>query len=100
MTDSRDVALPFLSAAAGLRLASALTDIPRTGAFRDRINHGRLDLTLNNRRLSRREHPEKDGCHHVLRPEIRRQMRATDPRRWDYPDDVSVAADVLRATGN
>lgn len=89
---SRDAALPFLSAAAGLLLASAITDIPRTAAFHDRINHWQLDLTLNTRLLSRREHPAKDGCQHIQQPEVRRLARAPDSRRWDYLDNVSAGS--------
>lgn len=93
---SPDAALPFLSAAAGLLLAAAMIDIPRSAAFQAHTNHWQLDLTLCTPLLRRREHPAKDSCQHVQSYDIRQHARATDPRRWDYVDAPRRVAPAVR----
>lgn len=85
--DSPDAALPFLSAAASLLLAAAVTDLPDAAALRGRFNHWQLDLTLTEPLIHPRQHPARDGCRHQLAASIRHLVQRESPRRWDHLDE-------------
>jgi hypothetical protein len=83
---SRDAALPFLSAGAGLLLAAALTDLSESVALGDQFNHWQLDLTLRCHPVTAFRHRPRDGCLHVQPRHIRAAIQASGPRRWDGLD--------------
>jgi hypothetical protein len=84
---SSDAALPFLSAAAGLMLAAAIAELPRSAALAGDRNHWQLDLTLTGESLRNPlRHPPREGCRHVLPHRARLRGQQEDPRRWDMLD--------------
>jgi hypothetical protein len=84
---SPDAALPFLSAAAGLMLAAALAELPGGPAMTGRMNHWQLDLTLSAPLLSPHQHEQRQACREQPAPHLRRLIRESSPRRWDYLDE-------------
>ncbi|BFV58379.1 hypothetical protein KCMC57_up34830 [Kitasatospora sp. CMC57] len=83
---SPDAALPFLSAAAGLLLASALLELrEESRLITGRQNHWRLHLELGHRLWQSAIHPN-DGCPHTLPPEARQILHTPTPGRWSTID--------------
>lgn len=89
-SDSPDAALPFLSAAAGLLLAAALTDLPRGVVCMDTCNHWQFDMTFADPLLRSQRWQPSDECTHQQPRSIRRAVQAASPRRWDRLDTDSA----------
>jgi hypothetical protein len=85
---SPDAALPFLSAAAGLMLAGALTTLPDGPAMTGRFNHWQLDLTLSTPLVRRHQHQRRQACREQPSAPLRRLISESEPRRWDHLDHV------------
>lgn len=85
-SDSPDAALPFLSGAAGLLLAAALTDIPNLAVLHGTTNHWQLDLTLADPLLSHHYHPARTGCQHIQASAVRHTVQKERPCKWDHLD--------------
>jgi hypothetical protein len=84
--DSPDAALPFLSGAAGLLLAAALSDLSNSAVLRGPTNHWQLDLTLPHPLLRPHQHPTRVGCHHIQPAAVRHAVQTANPGRWDHLD--------------
>jgi hypothetical protein len=83
---SGDAALPFLSAASGLLLVTALLDLADDQHLMSgRFNHWPLNLSLVGLPWSRHQHPGV-RCPHQLPPSVRTSLHSGDPRRWDWLD--------------
>lgn len=85
VTDAGDAALPFLSAAAGLMLLIAISQLyPDEALLRGRHNHWRLcfEPTV---ALRASVHP-RGGCPHTLPAPVRTAVQDADPRRHDLLD--------------
>jgi hypothetical protein len=81
---SGDAALPFLSAMAGLLLATALLDLSHERAvLSGRVNHWRVALDLPTGPVFQTGIHRLSGCPHVLSPEVRSALHARQTRRWD-----------------
>lgn len=80
---SRDAALPFLSAGAGLLLTVALLDLAADATLlQERVNHWRLHLELGARLWQQLQH-RGDGCPHALSYDVAQSLHRQAPRRWD-----------------
>lgn len=81
---SGDAALPFLSAMAGLLLATALLDLSHERAvLSGRVNHWRVALDLPPGPVIQIGIHRLAGCPHVLGPEVRSALHVRQTRRWD-----------------
>ena len=84
-----DAALPFLSAAAGLMLLIAITQLhPNEALVRDRHNHWRLCFEPAVA-LRASVHP-RGGCPHTLPAAARTAIHRADPGRHDFLDSVKA----------
>jgi hypothetical protein len=84
-TTSRDAALPFLSAMAGLMLTAALTELHvGSGLIAGRHNHWRLHFEFPDRPWRSSVHP--NHCLHTLDARTRRAIHTAAPRRHDDLD--------------
>jgi len=81
--DSPDAALPFLSAAAGLLLATALLQVANGEIVRGDRNHWLTDFAAADPRMRSYRHPPREGCTHQLSSTVRSMVHQTAPRRWD-----------------
>jgi hypothetical protein len=86
--DSRDAALPFLSATSGLILCAALLDLTSgRRVLEGRTNHWLIHLELPAGPPVQTAIHRGSQCRHHLASGVRRAIQAEDPRRWDSVDD-------------
>jgi hypothetical protein len=86
---SSDAALPFLSATAGLMLCAALLDLGNDRHVLDgRENHWIAHLELPMGPPVQTAIHRGDKCAHHLTAGARKAIQKSQPRRWDFIDDL------------